>query len=167
MKVLNDPAWGFRFPVLRFNFRGTGLSEGNHDGTLESEDVLTGLSWLENAYNRPLLVAGFSFGAAMALQACCRPPIRSNVRALMALGLPTRAEGRDYDYHFLSECSLPKIFISGDNDEYAPAEQLAAVVALAADPKRLLFVPNSDHFFTGQLASLQQALAGWLKEELQ
>ena len=32
MKVLNDAAWGLGWPVLRFNFRGTGLSEGAHDG---------------------------------------------------------------------------------------------------------------------------------------
>ena len=32
MKVLNDAAWGLGCPVLRFNFRGTGLSEGAHDG---------------------------------------------------------------------------------------------------------------------------------------
>src|SRR6516162_11886615 len=40
MKTLNAPEWGLRWPVLRFNFRGTGLSEGEHDGTDESNDVL-------------------------------------------------------------------------------------------------------------------------------
>src|ERR1035441_1188158 len=32
MKALNDPEWGLGWPVLRFNFRGTGLSQGTHDG---------------------------------------------------------------------------------------------------------------------------------------
>ena len=71
MKVLNAPEWGLGWPVLRFNFRGTGLSEGTHDGKAETGDVLAALDWLENEYKRPVVVAGFSFGAAMALLACC------------------------------------------------------------------------------------------------
>src|ERR1035441_8253549 len=45
MKVLNDPEWGFGFPVLRFNFRGTGLSQGTYDGRAEAEDVRAALDW--------------------------------------------------------------------------------------------------------------------------
>jgi uncharacterized protein len=168
MKVLNDPAWGLGFPVLRFNFRGTGLSQGTHDGSLESDDVLAALGWLENEYNRPLIVAGFSFGAAMALKACCGScESRPTLRALVALGLPTQSESRKYEYPFLSHCSIPKLFLSGDHDQYAPSTQLAHVVASAAEPKRLLLICGADHFFRDQLAPMQQALAGWLEEELQ
>jgi alpha/beta superfamily hydrolase len=159
MKVLNDPAWGLGWPVLRFNFRGTGLSEGVHDGEAETGDVLAALDWLENEYNLPTAVVGFSFGAAMALAACCG---RSDVHALAALGLPTHAEGRDYRYPFLSTCTTPKLFLSGDRDQYAPAAQLAKVAAAAAEPKRLVLIPGVDHFFTGRLEPMQQALAGWL-----
>jgi uncharacterized protein len=168
MKVLNDPAFGFALPVLRFNFRGTGLSQGLHHGKLESEDVLAAMDWLVNEYNLPLVVAGFSFGAAMALMACCgMAECRASVRALVALGLPTQAEGREYKYRFLSGCTLPKLFLSGDRDEYAPSAQLAEVVSSAAEPKRLLLIPGADHFFTGQLEAMQQALHSWLKEQLQ
>src|SRR5260370_5787128 len=69
MKVMNSP--GLAWPVLRFNFRGTGRSQGVHDGKAETGDVLAALEWLENEYKRPLVVVGFSFGAAMALAACC------------------------------------------------------------------------------------------------
>jgi len=167
MKVLSAPSWGFGFPVLRFNFRGVGLSRGVHDGELEREDVRAALEWLENEYNRPQIVLGFSFGAAMALAACCSASrdLR-RVRALVALGLPTQAEGRIYDYHSLSHCTIPKLFLSGDHDAYAPADQLACVVASAAAPKHLRLLPNSDHFFAGQLASMQQALADWLTQGL-
>jgi uncharacterized protein len=168
MKVLNDPAFGFSLPVLRFNFRGTGLSQGTHHGKLESEDVRAAMDWLVNEYNLPLLVAGFSFGAAMALMACCgMPESRASVRAVVALGLPTQAEGREYKYRFLSGCTLPKLFLSGDHDEYAPNAQLAEVVDSAEEPKRLLNIIGADHFFTGQLEAMQQALRGWLKEQLQ
>jgi hypothetical protein len=168
MKVLNDPALGLALPVLRFNFRGTGLSQGTHDGKLEAEDVRAAMDWLENEYRLPLVVAGFSFGAAMALKACCGAgEDRSAVRALAALGLPTEAEGRQYTYRFLSGCATPKLFLSGDHDQYASAAQLAQIVDSAAEPKRLLLIPGADHFFTGELLAMQQALSGWLKEQLQ
>ena len=168
MEVLNDPAWGFALPVLRFNFRGAGLSQGLHHGKLESEDVLAAMDWLVNEYNLPLVVAGFSFGAAMALMACCgMAESRASVRALIALGLPTQAEGREYKYRFLSGCTVPKLFLSGDHDEYAPGAQLAEVVDSAEEPKLLLNIIGADHFFTGQLEAMQQALRGWLKEQLQ
>jgi alpha/beta superfamily hydrolase len=162
MKALNAPEWVLYWPVLRFNFRGTGLSRGVHDGDAEVGDVLAALDWLENEYRRPLVVVGFSFGAAMALSACS---IRNQVSAFAALGLPTHAEGRDYSYPFLKNCTFPKLFLSGDRDQYAPAEQLEQVAASAADPKRLLLLPGADHFFTSQLEPMQQALTCWLKEQ--
>jgi hypothetical protein len=166
MKAMNEPEWGLGWPVLRFNFRGTERSQGTHDGRAESDDVLAALAWLENEYKRPLVVAGFSFGAAMALKACCGP-LDTDVRALCALGLPTQADGHHYRYPFLHTSTLPKLFLSGDTDEFASPEQLAQVAASAADPKRLVLLPGADHFFSGQLAAMQQVLAGWLKEQLQ
>jgi alpha/beta superfamily hydrolase len=167
MKVLNDPAFGFGFPVIRFNYRGVGLSQGTYDGRLEAGDVQAALSWIENEYKRPIVACGFSFGAAMTLLACCGGHVQNEIRALVALGLPTEAEGRHYAYPMLPGCTLPKLFLSGDRDGYAPAASLAAITATAAEPRQLLLIPGSDHFFTGQLPAMQQALAGWLKQELQ
>jgi len=191
MKVLNDPEWGLGWPVLRFNFRGVGLSEGVHDGEAESEDVLAAIEWLENEYKLPLVVVGFSFGAAMAVKACCGrgstgklPGLKSetwgtqlnarcgenstsaNVGALALLGLPTQANGRNFQYASLQDCTIPKLFLSGDCDSFAPDTQLAQVAATAAEPKRLVLIPRADHFFTGQLEPMQHALSTWLKEQL-
>jgi len=163
MQVLNRRGWGFEFPVLRFNFRGVGLSQGAHDGRAEFVDVLAALDWLEREYARPIVLAGFSFGAAMALHACCHaesgnPP----VKAVAALGLPTQAAGRSYGYPFLDRAKLPKLFLSGERDQFAQPEQLEGIVAQAADPKELIFISGADHFFTHQLSAMQQAMAGWL-----
>ena len=169
MKALNDSAWGLGWPVLRFNFRGAGLSQGTHDGQAETGDVLAALDWLENEYKRPLLVLGFSFGAVIALKACCcrgQSDSGANVSALVALGLPTQSEGRDYHYSCFKDCTIPKLFLSGDHDQFAPAAQLASVAGSAAEPKRLVLLPGADHFFTGQLEPMQRALSGWLKEQL-
>jgi len=167
MKAINDPKWGLGWPVLRFNFRGAGLSHGAHDGEAETGDVLAALNWLAREYERPLVLAGFSFGAAMAVKACCGVAnLPSNVRAVAALGLPIRVDGRVYSYPFLSSCAIPKIFISGDLDQFAPAAQLVHVAASAAEPKRLVLLPGADHFFTGQLESMRQTLSCWLKEQV-
>jgi hypothetical protein len=168
-KVLNAPEWGLQLPVLRFNFRGTGLSEGEHDGLAESEDVIAALNWIHAEYNLPVIVVGFSFGAAMALAACCtdsRPRLGADIRALAILGLPTRALHRRYDHPSLSACTLPKLFLSGDQDQFAPQENLQQVVNSAAEPKSLTLIPGADHFFTGRLDSMQNALACWLKEQV-
>jgi alpha/beta superfamily hydrolase len=170
MKAINAPEFGLGWPVLRFNFRGTGLSEGRHDGKAETGDVLAAMDWIENDFKRPVVVVGFSFGAAMALLACCggRSGRREHtvLRALVALGLPTRAEGREYSYSFLSDCSLPKLFLSGDCDQFAPAADLQLMAATTAEPKKLVLLPGADHFFAGRLEAMQNELVSWLKEQL-
>ncbi len=167
MKVLNDEQWGFRWPTLRFNFRGTGLSQGYYDGNAESDDVQAALAWLKSVFQRPVILAGFSFGAVMALKACCVDKPAADVRALALLGLPTRIEGRqgasELAYKFLSNCTLPKLFLSGDNDQFAPSAELHHVANSALEPKQLALIPGADHFFTGQIEPMQQALSRWLR----
>lgn len=169
MKALNDAKWGLEWPVLRFNFRGVGLSQGQHDGQAEAGDVIAALSWLENAYRRPIVAVGFSFGAAMLLEACCGPLLADSspaVRALVALGLPAHAKDRDYSYPFLSSCSIPRFFLSGDHDQYASVDRLEQLTGSSAHSGRLRLIPGADHFFTGKLEPMQAALADWLKEQL-
>lgn len=170
MKVLNAPEWDLRWPVLRFNFRGTGLSEGRHDGLAESADVITAIDWLRAEYTLPVILIGFSFGAAMSIRASCSSDSSStqaNLRALVALGLPTQGFGQTYQYPVLAQCLLPKLFLSGDSDMFAPQHDLGKVVKHAADPKQLVFVPGADHFFRGRLDVMQKELARWLKENVQ
>jgi hypothetical protein len=168
MKALNAPEFGLGWPVLRFNFRGAGLSEGEHDGNAETEDVQAALNWLRNEYRLPLVAVGFSFGAAMVFGACCaRGLVEESSRtlhAVAALGLPTLANGRSYDYSFLTRCPVPKLFLSGDRDAFAPPADLKQVAATTAEPKKLVLLPGADHFFAGQLLAMQNELAGWLKE---
>lgn len=167
MKALNALEWGLGWPVLRFNFRGAGLSQGAHDGEAETGDVLAAMNWLDREFRRPIVLAGFSFGAAMALRACCRlVQSRDALGALIALGLPTDIAGPAYRYSDLNEITVPKLFISGDRDQFASPARLSEVVASAAEPKRLIFVRGADHFFAGQLETMQRCVADWLKEVL-
>jgi len=156
MKALH----GFGFPVLRFNFRGTGLSEGRHDhGGGEVHDVRTALDWLNNEFHLPLVFCGFSFGAATGMRAAC-PDTR--VKALISLGTPVEVDDRLYRYSFLRECAQPKLFVSGGNDEFGPKEKLEEVFAEATDPKKMVFVEGAGHFFEGKLDQMQAAIREWL-----
>jgi uncharacterized protein len=160
MKVLH----GLGMPVLRFNFRGTGLSEGTHDhGRGERDDVRAALDWLDSTYRKPLLVAGFSFGAAVSLATAYND---DRVKALIGLGIPTHAEGRDYEYAFLSQCKKPKLFISGDHDAYGPRSHVENIFAAAAEPKELCWIPDADHFFAGKLDKMQAVIRSWVEANL-
>ena len=155
MKTLH----GFGFPVLRFNFRGAGLSEGEHDqGRGEVEDVRAALDWLELEYSQPIIFCGFSFGAATGLRAACAD---SRVAGLISLGTPVAVDGRVYTYRFLEGCRRPKLFISGARDQYSPKENLAQLVEMAPEPKELVFVEGGDHFFEGHLPAMQAAIRDW------
>jgi uncharacterized protein len=159
MKALNS----FGFPVLRFNFRGTGLSEGEHaHGEGEVEDVRVALDWLAREFRLPIMLAGFSFGAAVGLRVGC-PDDR--VRAVVGLGLPVGAmEGRHYDYEFLNSCGKPKLFVSGTRDQFGPRGKLEQLVQSLPDPKKLVLIEAADHFFEGRLREMRDAIESWVKE---
>jgi len=164
MKALNS----FRFPVLRFNFRGTGLSQGEHDhGNGEVDDVRTALDWLATEYHLPLVFAGFSFGAAVGLRAACADV---RVQALIGVGTPVGpvvAESevpRAYTFEFLQECAKPKLFVSGARDQFGPRDTLETLVASTPEPKKLIMIEGADHFFAGRLHELRTAIEAWVKE---
>ncbi len=164
MKALNS----FGFPVLRFNFRGTGLSEGEHaHGIGEVEDVRTALNWLDAEFHLPLIFAGFSFGAAIGLRTACDDP---RVQALIAVGTPVvpvaadTEEARVYTYEFLQNCSKPKLFLSGARDQFGPRSKLESLVASVPEPKKLVIIEGADHFFEGRLRELREATEAWVKE---
>ena len=166
MKALNS----FGFPVLRFNFRGAGLSQGEHDhGQGEVDDVRTALDWIDAEFHLPLIFAGFSFGAAVGLRAAC-PDAR--VKAMIGLGTPVvpvaadTESPRTYTYECLQDCGKPKLFVSGARDQFGPRAKLEALVASLPEPKKLVLIEGADHFFEGRLRELREAIEGWVKETL-
>ena len=161
MKALNS----FGFPVLRFNFRGAGLSQGDHaHGTGEVDDVRSALDWLDHDFHLPLIFAGFSFGAAVGLRAACPDP---RVKAVIALGTPiSPVDDRSYDYSFLDTCTKPKLFVSGSRDQFASKAKLEALVAPLPEPKKLVIIDAADHFFEGRLREMREAIERWVRETL-
>jgi uncharacterized protein len=164
MTALNS----FGFPVVRFNFRGTGLSQGEHDeGIGEVDDVRAALDWLDAQFHLPLAFAGFSFGAAVGLRAACAD---ARVKAVIAVGTPVApvAAGseapRNYSFGFLQDCAKPKLFVSGARDQFGPRPKLEALVASLPEPKKLVIIEGADHFFEGRLRELREVIEAWLRE---
>jgi alpha/beta superfamily hydrolase len=158
MKALN----GFGFPVLRFNFRGAGLSQGEHDhGIGEREDVMTALNWLDHEFHLPIVFAGFSFGAAVGLSVACAD---HRVKAMIGLGLPVAPiDDRPYDFDFLRSCAKPKLFVSGTRDQFGSPAQLRTLIDTVAEPKQLVLIDSADHFFEGRLKELREAIERWVR----
>jgi len=139
--------------ALRFNFRGVGASEGQHAHmTGEIEDARAALSWLRERYPAlPFALAGFSFGSRVITELGCS---LDDVSFLMAVGFPTEKWPSDY----LHTCPAPKIFIQSTNDQYGPRADLARHYQLFAVPKQLIWIEAADHFFSGGLEELEEAV---------
>ena len=144
--------------VLRFNFRGAGLSEGTHDkGRSEVDDVRQALEFLVGQFREtPLLVAGFSFGCWVGLRAGCED---ARVEKLIGIGAPVN----DSDFSYLAECSKPKLFVHGSNDQFGDVKKVRQMVASLPGKNELVVVDGVDHFFTGKIEELAKAIIEWLK----
>ena len=157
MKALHS----FGYPALRFNFRGAGLSEGEHDhGRGEVEDVRAALAWLAEEFKLPVIFAGFSFGAATGLRACADD---ARVMALISLGTPVQVDGRLYSYGFLRTSTKPKLFLSGAQDPYSPQDAMRDMVETLQPPKKLSFIEGAGHFFESRLDEMRVALEDWVR----
>jgi len=155
-KVVYRIARGLRHAgsvVLRFNFRGVGKSEGEHaHGEGEIDDARAAIDWVRERYPQlPLVLAGFSFGSRVITRLGCALDESS---WLLAVGFPTRHGPTEY----LEACARPKVFVQSTHDQYGPREELEALVARVAEPKRLIWVESSDHFFQGGLDQLETAV---------
>jgi uncharacterized protein len=144
-------------PVLRFNFRGTGNSEGKHDrGEGERSDVRAALDFLAAEFpNVPLLVAGFSFGCWVGLWAGSED---ERVTSLIGLGAPVNS----VDFSYLTRCAKPKLFVHGAKDIYGAVDKVKSLVASLPGDNRLVVVEDADHFFVGKLDRVDRAITRWL-----
>ncbi len=139
--------------VLRFNYRGVNLSEGVYDeGEGELEDARVALTYLGERYpDLPFTLAGFSFGSRIALRLGCE----KEARRVIAVGFPVGYK----DSSGLESCTIPRLFIQSTHDQFGPAAELTSLVAALPEPKRLVLVDASDHFFAGGLEKLEEVVA--------
>jgi len=156
---------GLGIPVLRFNFRGVGASEGSYDhGRGEEDDLRAALDYLAAEFpDVPLIAAGFSFGAWIGLRLGCSD---RRVAELIGLGLPI--DDRKLPFEYLRDCAKPKILIQGESDQYGARSRFQPFMdsfsSEAAAATRVTFIPNADHFFTGHLEEMTAALREWIAD---
>jgi uncharacterized protein len=148
-------------PVVRFNFRGAGLSAGVHDGGLgERDDVRAALDFLAGEFpGVPMLVAGFSFGAWVGMRAGCED---ARVSHLIGLGIPVNST----DFSFLRQCHKPKLFVHGSKDEHGAIGKVRALIPTLPGENHLVVVEGVDHFFAGKLDQLGRAINAWFSDEV-
>jgi alpha/beta superfamily hydrolase len=145
--------------ALRFNFRGVGDSEGQHDyGRGERTDLAGALDWL---LTRPevdagrISVVGYSFGAWVAL---AHAQTDARVAAVAAVSLV--AEYGDVDS--MQSFAGPKFFVTGESDALAPPDALGELVDQLPPPKTLRLVPGADHFWWGREQEVAELVAGFV-----
>lgn len=145
-------------PVLRFDFRGAGMSSGKHDrGVGEKDDVRAALDFLGKQFpGTPLLLAGFSFGAWVGLRVGCED---QRVSHLIGLGIPVN----DSDFSFLKQCKKPKLLVHGSRDQYGAVLKVKSLVASLPGENHLVVIEGADHFFVNKLEQLDAAITNWVR----
>lgn len=148
-------------PVLRFNFRGVGLSGGLHDaGHGEQDDMRAVLDEMARRYpGTPLLVTGYSFGAFVGLKQGCGD---ARVAALIGIGVPLAL----YDFGFLRECRKPLTLICAERDRFGPLALVMAFAAGLPGGARVLPVMDAEHGFEGKLAAVASQVAAAVPPDL-
>lgn len=160
-------AFGDRgFSVLRFNFRGVGRSQGEFDhGLGELSDAAAALDWLQTFnHNAPACwIAGFSFGAWIAMQLLMRRP---EISGFLAVAPPANI----YDFSFLAPCPSSGLILQGEADEHVPREDVTKLAAKLSTQRAITIdyrtVPGADHFFTGQLEAMRAEVDSYLDPAL-
>jgi len=147
------------FLTLRFNFRGTGTSEGVHDeGRGEPDDVGAAVAWVRKvARDLAVVLVGYSFGASCALRYARR---ETAARGVVAVGLPLRL----LPVEDIARVPLKLAVVQGSEDEFGPAAELRRAIAPLGLRARLYEVPDASHLFPGraqEVASLVVEAALW------
>jgi alpha/beta superfamily hydrolase len=141
--------------TVRFNFRGVGASEGQHEGAAgETDDALAIARWASEKWpDVPLLWAGFSFGGAIAIRAAAVLPPCWLVTVAPAVDRVS-VEG-------VKMPRVPWLIVQGEADDVVAPASVIDWAAREAPHARLRLLPDVGHFFHGHL----HELASCVREE--
>ncbi len=128
--------------TLRFNFRGVGESEGEHDdGRGEVEDVAAAVTWLRGITRGiPLLMVGFSFGSLCGIRLAVNEP---GIAAVIAIGLPVLK----YPLDEIAELNRPLAVVQARDDEFGTPDDVEPVIARNNPPGSLSVIEGTTHLF--------------------
>ena len=150
-----DALWRVGYATLRFNFRGVGSSEGEHDGGPgEVDDAVAAATFLisqSGVRREGLVMAGYSFGAMVAVSAGYE---QAEIARIIAVALPIAMA----DVRIPDRATKPILLVSGDVDSYSPAEGVQALKKKIGDSARVEIIADADHFFGGREAELSRVI---------
>lgn len=146
------------FAALRFNFRGTEQSDGEFDeGIGELDDALAAIDWLvERMPGYPLWLAGFSFGAAIAVRAAVERDVDGLISVAPAVS--RFASGLS------SQPECPWLVLQGDEDELVSVDETVDWLNGLEPGPELLVLSGAEHFFHGRLTDLRKAVASFVTD---
>lgn len=145
--------------TIRFNFRGVLGSSGTYsEGIGEMDDLLTIINYAKSLNKTKIFLAGFSFGAAIAI----KTSLIKKVEHLVAVAPPVLHISLENAHP-----TCPWIVVQGDLDEVVPAEKVYDFLAARKYQPVILRFPNATHYFHGQLKELQTQLQHSLEDFLQ
>ena len=159
-KVVHTLARAFTdvgMPSLRFNFRGVGRSAGTHDeGRGEVHDALAAVRYCQERWPQARLwLAGFSFGAAVAVRA-------SSVAKPAGLVAVAPAVDRLDIAAVMPQC--PWLVLLGDADDVvSPQRMLEWARGLRPEPVTQVLA-GAGHFFHGRLPELRERVTAFLNQ---
>lgn len=148
------------FVSARFNFRGVGQSQGAHDAARgEVDDCLAVIDWLRTQQpGQPLLLAGFSFGAFVSLQAAAR----AHAAGLVTIAPPFGRYFDDAPQPLHPGC--PWLVVHSRDDDTVSYEETAAILDTYDPPPRRITVDGAGHFFHGRLEDVREAMLAFLAD---
>ena len=153
VEAILEALWKSGFATLRFNFRGVGASEGEHSGGVgESEDAAAAMRFLlvqPGISGEAAIMAGYSFGAAIAMRAGAA---LNEVATIAAIALPVGMG----DFSAAATSGKEILLLAGDHDAYCPKSCITEVAESCA--ARLKIIDGADHFFGGRENALTDAL---------
>ena len=154
------------FSVLRFNFRGVGRSLGKFDdGIGEMTDAASALDWVQsqNPGASHCWIAGFSFGAWIALQLLMRRP---EIEGYIGISPPANM----YDFGFLSPCPAHGLIMQGDRDDIVQEPAVQQLVDKLQAQKGLEIdyqvVDGADHYYRNTMETLVSSVDEYVNVKL-
>jgi alpha/beta superfamily hydrolase len=141
------------FTTLRFNFRGTGKSQGSYaDGIGEQLDVVAALSTLQQIGIKNIDLAGYSFGAWVNALAIGK---LNGVKNMIMVSPPVGF------VDFGSANSIPnlKLIVTGSNDDVAPVDRIKTLYPGWNPKVQFIIINGADHFYSGCLDELASVLS--------
>lgn len=153
--------------ALRFNFRGVDGSEGHYDGARgEVEDTLAAVEWMRRQFpDQPLLLAGFSFGAYVALKSAGSAQPSWLVTASLPLGRIRGSFGEDKNEPLPGRPDCPWLTVHSRDDEVVEYADTQRHLQHYQPPPQMETLDGAGHFYHGRLGDLQRVVLPFLQAQ--